>query len=448
MATLAHKLSTRDYFALAFGTMIGSGWLVVMDDWLRRGGPLGGMLAFGIGGILLLPVGWVYGRWVERLRDASGEAAYTAQVFPSSISYFTGWIMLLAYFIVCPWEAVAIGKLTAYLYPGIDRMPLYSVAGQTVFLPRLALGIGMTLVLAYLNYRGIKASATFQRWITSIVLILFAVVVLTSAAHGKPANIIPAFPRSPLLSIFLTLQIVPYFMTGFESVPKAAEEAAPGFGGRRFFGAIVMALFVGAGFYVLAIGAVAFATPWQGLLGQKFATAVAFERALGAQWPVRVILAMAFLGLTQCFNGNFVASTRLLFSYGRRGTIPRAFAAIHSEFLTPHVAVTAIAVMTSVGLLLGDSLLVPVTEVGSMASAFGWLAACVSFFLVEPNAKSRIIAALGALVALALLLLKVVPVVPGHFSQWEWLALAIWLFLGLALWRKPAKDSSESVRPS
>jgi len=83
----------------------GAGWLVVMDDWLGRGGPAGAMLAFGIGGILLLPVGWVYGKWVERLPDASGEAAYTAQVFPPSSAMRTGWIMLLAYFIVCPWES-------------------------------------------------------------------------------------------------------------------------------------------------------------------------------------------------------------------------------------------------------------------------------------------------------------------------------------------------------
>ena len=434
MATLAHKLSTRDYFALAFGTMIGSGWLVVMDDWLGRGGPVGGMLAFGIGGVLLLPVGWVYGQWVERLPDASGEAAYTAQVFPSFVSYLTGWIMLLAYFIVCPWEAVAIGKLAAYLYPAIDRMPLYSVDGHPVFLPRLVLGVAMTVLLAFLNYKGIRASATFQRWITTIVLLLFAVIVLTSAARGTPVNFVPVFPRAPLLSVFLTLQIVPYFMTGFESVPKAAEEAAPGYGGQRFFRAIVMALFVGAGFYVLAIGAVAFATPWRGLLGQKFATAVAFERALGAQWPVRIILAMAFLGLTQCFNGNFVASTRLLFSYGRRGTVPRAFGAVHPAFQTPHIAVTAIAIMTLVGLLLGDSLLVPVTEVGSMASAFGWLAACVSFFLVEKNAEARLISMVGAVVALLLLAMKLFPGLPGHFSRPEWIALGIWLFLGLVLY--------------
>src|SRR5215475_14630252 len=232
----------------------------------------------------------------------------------------------------------------------------------------------MTLFLAFLNYKGIRASASFQNWITGAVLALFAVIVLTSASHGSFANFRPVFPAAPLASFILALQIVPYFMTGFESVPKAAEEAAPGFGGRRFFKAIVMALFVGAGFYVLCIGAVAFATPWQGLLEQKFATAVAFERALGAQWPVRIIFAMAFLGLTQCFNGNFVASTRLLFSYGRRSTVPRLFGAIHPKFQTPHIAVIATTAMTLVGLLLGDSLLVPVTEVGSMASAFGWLA--------------------------------------------------------------------------
>ena len=428
---LAHKLGVRDYFALAFGTMIGAGWLVVMDDWLGRGGPAGAMLAFGVGGILLLPVGWVYGKWVERLPDASGEAAYTAQVFPALFSHATGWIMLLAYYIVCPWEAGAIGKLAAYLYPGIDRYELYSVAGHPVFLPRLVLGLAMTLFLAFLNYKGIRASASFQKWITSAVLTLFAVIVLTSGSHGSFANFRPIFRAAPLASFILALQIVPYFMTGFESVPKAAEEAAPQFASGGFFRAIVMALFVGAGFYVLAIGAVAFATPWQGLLGQKFATAVAFERALGAQWPVRVILAMAFLGLTQCFNGNFVASSRMLFSFGRRGMVPKIFSAIHPAYQTPYVAIVTIAVLTSAGLLLGDSLLVPVTEVGSMASAFGWLATCVSFFLIEKSGKARMIAASGAVVALLLLLMKLLPVFPGHFSGAEWIALGTWLALGL-----------------
>jgi amino acid transporter len=437
MLTLARKLTLWNYFALGFGTMIGSGWVVVMDDWLARGGPLGAMLGFGIGGILLLPVGYVYGQWVARLPDAAGEAAYTAQVFPPLVSYFTGWMMLLAYFIVCPWEAVAVGKLAAYIFPSLNSFELYRVAGQPVFLPRLALGVGLTIFLAVLNYRGIRWSASFQNWTTAMVLLLFVLLLGISADRGAPANFHPAFRTTPFVSILLTLQIVPYFMTGFESVPKVAEEAHPGFRSIGFFRAIMMAVLVGAGFYVLAVAAVAYVAPWQSLIGKRFATAIAFEQALGARWPVRLILIMALFGLFQCFNGNFVASSRLLFAYGRRRTISPRFGEVHQKFLTPSVAILGITAGTLAGLLLGDALLVPVTEVGSMASALGWLAACLSFWLVEKRISLRVVTGLGIVVSLLLFLMKVLPVVPGHFSPAEWIALGIWLALGAILHGRP-----------
>src|SRR6202049_4335989 len=148
MTTLARKLRLADYFALAFGSMVRVVWLVGVDDWLGRGGPLGAILGFAIGGVLLLPVGYVYGQWVQRLPDAAGEAAYAAQVFPPSVSYFTGWIMLLAYFIVCPWEAVAVGKLAAYLFPSLHSFKLYRIVGHPVFLTRLLLVLGLTFFIA------------------------------------------------------------------------------------------------------------------------------------------------------------------------------------------------------------------------------------------------------------------------------------------------------------
>jgi basic amino acid/polyamine antiporter, APA family len=436
MPKLARKLTLANYFALGFGTMIGTGWVVLMDDWLARGGPLGTMLGFGLGGILLFPVGYIYGQWARRLPDAAGEAAYTAQVFPPMVSYFTGWIMLLAYFIVCPWEAVALGKLAAYIFPQLDTFELYRVAGQAVFLPRLLLGVAVTLFLAFLNYRGIRASATFQSWATSSVLVVFLVLVLVSTRTGSTANLKPLFSHAPLASIFLALQIVPYFVTGFESVPKVAEEAQPGFPPSNFFKAISMALLVGAGFYVFAVGAVAYIVPWQTLLGKRFATAIAFEQGTHFVWLVRLVLGISLIALFQVFNGNFVASTRLVFAFGRRGSIHPAFASIHANYLTPTVAIFAVTLGTLVGLLLGDSLLVPVTEVGSMASAFGWFAACLSFFLIESAWHLRLISTLGILISLFLILMKLLPVFPGHFTLAEWIAQSVWLLLGLLLHRR------------
>jgi basic amino acid/polyamine antiporter, APA family len=430
MPTLARKLRVTDYFTLAFGTMVGVGWLVLMDDWLGRGGPLGAALGFALGGLLLLPVGYVYGQWVQRLPDAASEAAYTAQVFPPIVSFFTGWIMLLAYFIVCPWEAVAIGKVAGYIFPSLNSFALYSIAGQPVFLPRLLLGIAMTTFLAILNYRGIRLSATFQNWTASTVILIFLLLLAISGWRGSPSHFHPLFRATPLVSIVLTLQIVPYFLTGFESASKSAEEANPEFKRAGYMRAIALALLIGAGFYALAIVAVSYVAPWQNLLGKRFATAIAFEQALGTRWPVSLILVMAFFGLFQCFNGNFVASSRLLFAYGRRQTIPAAFGRIHEKFQTPSVAILGIAAATIAGLLLGDALLVPVTEVGSMASAFGWLATCLSFFLVERNFRCRAMTFAGILVAALLLIMKLIPAFPGHFTHAEWIALAIWLALG------------------
>jgi amino acid transporter len=435
MTQLARKLSLWNYFSLGFGTMIGTGWVILMDDWLGRGGPLGAMLGFLLGGILLLPIGYVYGQWVRRLPDAAGEAAYTAQVFPPFVSYLTGWMMLLAYFIVCPWEAVALGKLAAYIFPQLDTFPLYQVAGQPVFLPRLLVGLALTLFLAYLNYRGIRGSALFQNWATSSVLGVFLLLAVISARAGSPSNFHPLFRDTPLVSVVLTLQIVPYFVTGFESVPKVAEEAHPDFPPQNFFKAISMALLVGAGFYVLAVAAVSYIAPWESLVGKRFATAIAFEQGTHSIWLVRLILGICLVALFQVFNGNFVASTRLLFAYGRRGTISRVFAKVHAANLTPAVAIVAVAAGTVAGLLLGDSLLVPVTEVGALASALGWFAACVSFFLVERGTRLRVVAAAGILVSGLLVLMKLVPAIPGHFTVAEWIALGIWLLVGLALRR-------------
>ena len=139
--TLRRALGVREYFTLSFGTMIGVGWMVVIDDWLTRGGAIGALGGFLIGGLALIPIGHVYGRLTERMPDAGGEIAYTSAVFPEAVSFATGWMMTLAYLIVCPYEAVAIGRISSYLLPQMNSIELYRVGEYPVFLPHLWAGL-------------------------------------------------------------------------------------------------------------------------------------------------------------------------------------------------------------------------------------------------------------------------------------------------------------------
>lgn len=437
MITLARKLRVVDYFALGWGTMVGVGWLVVMDDWLLRGGVLGAILGFAIGGALLLPIGYVYGRLVTAMPDAAGEVAYTAKVFPRSISFATGWIMILAYFIVCPWEAVAVGKIAGYIFPALDSLELYRIAGRPVYLPHLIIGLGLTGLITLLNYRGIRLSATFQNWTTFGTLALFVTFVGFGVSKGSPRNFPPLFTHGPFVSVFLVMQIVPYFMTGFESVVKGSEEASPEFRTRGFFKAIWMAIVVGILFYTIVVAAVGYVAPWKQLTNEKFMTAVAFEHAVGSRWIVRVILTAGILSLFKVFNGNFIAASRLLFAVGRRGLVDQRLGHVHPRNQTPSVAVLCIGLATAACMFLGDAALVPISEVGSVASAIGWLAACAAYYQMGPAPRERIVAVVGVIVGLLMILMKIVPGIPGHFSRYEWLALAIWSLIGLSLsWRR------------
>ncbi|MFZ0900761.1 MAG: APC family permease [Candidatus Sulfotelmatobacter sp.] len=440
MSHLARKLRLTDYFTLAWGTMVGVGWLVVMDDWLLRGGALGALLGFAIGGALLFPIGWVYGRLVAAMPDAAGEIAYTAAAFSRPVSFSAGWMMMLAYFIVCPWEAVAVGRIAGYIVPALDSLEIYRIAGRPVYLPHLVIGLGLTALLTTLNYRGIRLSATFQNWTAFGTLALFIVFVALGASKGSPRNFPPLFTHAPLVSFLLMIQIVPYFMTGFESVSKAAEESTPEFHSQSFLKAIWMAILVGILFYTIVIAAVAFVAPWHDLTGEKFMTAVAFQRAVRSRWIVNVILAAALLSLFKCFNGNFVAASRLLFALGRRGLVDARAGTIHARHQTPSAAVLCIGLATAACMLLGDAILVPITEVGSVACAIGWAATCAAYLFMRRartlpgqlalSAIEWIVAGLGLLVAIAMFLMKIIPAVPGHFTVHEWLALGIWIVLG------------------
>lgn len=447
--SLRRTLSSIEYFAFGFGSMVGVAWVVLIDDWLARGGPAGGMLAFLIGGLALLPVALTYGRLAREVQDAGAEVAYTEGVFPPSLSYAAGWVMVLAYAIVCPWEAVAIGNLLSRALPGMNQIPLYVVGGKTIFLPRLLAGLGLVAFIATLNYRGMQFSSRFQNVATYGLLVLFLGFMTMGLWRGEARHLQPLFAHPGAagagLSILLMLQVMPYFMTGFESVVKGSEEAKEGYDNKGFGRAMVMSLVAGTLFYVLVIFVVAYIVPWRELVAGKFGTEQAFQRAFGSRLIAQVILFAALLSLLKVFNAMFVAATRLLYALGRKGLIHPAMGTVHPRFRTPGAAVLLVAVLTGLVSVLGDAALIPIIDVGSLAVALGWLAASLAALgrirrKAAPDPTGLALAVTSAVVSLALIAMKAVPGIPGGFGHTEWAAFGVWVALGALLWtgwRKP-----------
>ncbi len=434
---LRRVLRGTEYFTLAFGSIVGVGWMVVLEDWYRRGGPVGAMLGFLLGGIALGPVAYVYGRLAERIPDAGSEVAYTAAVFPRAVSFAAGWALTLTYVMVLPWEAVAMGRIAAYSFPLLNSFELYQVAGEPVYLPHFLIAFGTIASITFMNYRGVRQSSAFQNLTTFGLLAIFFVFAPLGLSRGNPANLSPAFAHEGLklagiVSTLEVLRIVPYYLLGFETIPKCAEEAAEDFSTRHFLPIMFLALGAATLFYVIIAGVVALIQPWQELIDVPFATAVAFEKAFGWVWLVHLMMVGVVLSLLKVSNGNFLAATRLLYAMAGRDLLGRRLGRVHAEFQTPAPAVLLVGSLAALIALLGRAILVPITEVGSFTCAIGWLATCLAFCRGAGGNLTRrdfVLGSLGVLVAMMF-----VGIVAKGFGIYEWLALGAWAALGMLLW--------------
>jgi hypothetical protein len=113
------------------------------------------------------------------------------------------------------------------------------------------------------------------------------------------------------------------------------------------------------------------------------------------------------------------------------------------------VAIAFVGTITLLTAFLGRAVLEPIAEVGSLAGALGWLAACMSLACGasgKTKPRTRALGIVGAVVSVMLIL-----VAARVFAWYHWLALASWGALGLALWQAAPgrrQDAKRNLSPS
>ncbi len=70
---MAKTLGRADVLCLAFGAMIGWGWVVLSGNWIATGGSLGAALAFLVGGFIVIFIGLAYSELTAAMPLAGGE---------------------------------------------------------------------------------------------------------------------------------------------------------------------------------------------------------------------------------------------------------------------------------------------------------------------------------------------------------------------------------------
>ncbi len=457
--TLERAIPFRSYVALGLGIIVGVGWVVYSGQWLQDGGPLGAMLAFLLGGLLLLPIGMCYAEMTAALPLAGGELSFSYKAFGPLISFVTAWLLSLEYVAVTPFETIAIGSLLETLVPQIATDPLYYVGfgedQERVALSTILPGLVVGGFLIWVNWHGAKDSARFQMII--VVALLTCTVVFCGVAllRGDLSNLQPLFANQKpghasmaavASAIISVLVVVPFFMAGFDAIPQAAEESGTKMPPRQLGIAILISILSGSIFYVVIILAVSISMPWTESSQLPMTTSAVFEAAFGFVWAAKLVIFAALLGLISTLNGMYVAASRLLFSLGRGGMLPHWFAGVHPTHHTPQNALLFVGVISLIGPFVGKFALTPIVNTSSFVFTVALAVTCAASIRLRRTAGTldrpyrAPTAALyaGAIISLVLLLLMVLPQSPGQLGRLEFMIVLVWVVLGIVgfFWRQ------------
>jgi len=186
------SLTLLDGTLMVIGSMIGSGIFIVSSDIARNVGSAGWLIVVWlISGFITLSAALSYGELSGMYPHAGGQYVYLREAFGKLYGFLYGW----AFFAVIQTGTiaavgVAFAKFTGYLVPGLgeDNILLGIKDGFHITAAQL-LGIGIIVLLTFLNTRGVKNGKWIQFFFTFAKIAAMAALVIFGFIWVKDSSI-------------------------------------------------------------------------------------------------------------------------------------------------------------------------------------------------------------------------------------------------------------------
>jgi basic amino acid/polyamine antiporter, APA family len=445
-ARLSSAVSTGGYFTLAFGTVIGSAWVVVMGEWLRTAGPGGTAVGFLAGAVVMVLIALCYGELAAASPIAGAEFLYTYQTFGRRAGFLVGWFLAPYAISVCAFEAIACAWLLRALVPGINLGPAYYIAGEEVGWDALLVGSTGAIIIGLLHYLGARTAIFFQNIVTYGFIGVTALLIICGLVRGDPENLSPLFAsttsQSWVSGAFWIFATCAFFLNGWQAALHAIEERRSSVTPTGAVIAITIAIAASALFYIGIVAAAANASPWRALVQQELPAAAAF-RSLGFHGALGTLtLFAATISLTKTWSAMTWVASRVIYAQAQQGFLPAVFGRVDPRTGAPRAAIVAVVLVTLAGIMLGHGAILPIVDIDSLWSAISMILCLVVLLrrrshtvdrstYTVPGGLATIVAALfGALIMVSVAVLHPLLAGTGKVPP-EWTLITAWAALGV-----------------
>src|SRR5699024_8885244 len=161
--TLKKTLKPHWIWAIALGSAIGWGAFVQPTTWMSTAGPLGVIIGFGIGALLMMLIAVSYGFLIKYFPVSGGEFAYAYMSLGRTHAFICGWFLTLGYICIVALNASSFALMVKFVFPKIiENGFLYQMAGWDVFVPEIIIASAVLAIFGYANMKGTGLSGRMQ----------------------------------------------------------------------------------------------------------------------------------------------------------------------------------------------------------------------------------------------------------------------------------------------
>jgi len=451
--TLRRSLGPLQFLTIGLGAIMGVAWAIVLGTWLSSAAPLGAIVGFVIGGVLMLLIAACYGELATTLPEAGGDVVYALKLFGPWPAFCVGWFLVLMAVSITSFEAISLAWFGAVLAPGLKGAVAYRLFGYDIEYPALIIGATFIVFITLVNYRGMHSSSRVQDVFTILKGLAVVAFIVAACARGNLANLAPiatpVLDRPAWLGALWIAATAPVWFGGFQVVPQAIEERSPSTSLRAVAFMTVLSVGIGIVFYCSILLASGSIVPWRSLVAEPLAAVTAIRAAFHNGIGASLVLAAITLGILATWNACFLWATHLLLAMGRQSLAPAWLASTNARG-APDRATLFVGAIGLAGIFLGRGGLIPIINMASISLALSYAVCCAATLRLRSSdpTRPRPFALPGglAMVRLAVVVASVMGLVallePLSRSQgWplEWTLMLGWAGAGAIVWRVASK---------
>ncbi|MGL3796641.1 amino acid permease [Lactiplantibacillus plantarum] len=424
-------LSAVDLIALGIGAVIGTGIFILPGTVAATKAGPGIILSFVLAAIVCAVAAMCYAEFASVLPIAGSAYSYGNIVYGEMIGWIIGWALVLEYVLAVATVAVGWAAYFNSFIAGFGLKLPKAITGS--FDPAHGTYINVIAILivcliAWIIDTGLKTSIRLNNIIVVVKLAIIVLFLLVGSFYVKPSNWTPFAPFGGT-GILKGAAVVFFAYLGFDAVSSSAAEVKNA--KRNMPIGIIGTLVICTIFYILVSGVLTGMVSYKQL---NVDDAVAFALQLVHQNFVAGIISIgALAGMFTMMVTMIYSSSRLLYSIGRDGLLPRFLGKIDKHH-APKNAMLAVTIVISI--LAG---LIPLDQLANLVNIGTLIAfAFVSFgiLLLRRNPK------LNAIKGFRVPLYPVLPIISGllclfmmtQLSMETWLASLVWFLLGLIIY--------------